>query len=60
MSPLAWLAIPLLAVVVSTAAVTWRARPRPRAQMRDARRRYERFQAAFAASDAQQGAPRRR
>lgn len=51
MSPLAWLAFPLLALVVATAAATWLGRPNTRAEMRKSARRYERFKAAFADDD---------
>ena len=54
MSPLAWLAIPLLSVLVAVAVVTWAGRSKPRAEMRKSVRRHQRFQAAFASRDRDQ------
>lgn len=48
MSALAWLAIPLTAVVCAIVAVTWMGRPRPKAEMRESVRSYERFRSALA------------
>ena len=49
MTALAWLAIPLAALLCAVVAVTWMGRPRRKAQMRHSVRSYERFRAALAA-----------
>jgi hypothetical protein len=46
---LAWLAIPLVALLCAIVAVTWIGRPRRKAEMRSSVRSYERFRAALAA-----------
>ena len=45
---LAWLAIPMVALLCAIVAVTWIGRPRRKAEMRDSVRSYERFRAALA------------
>ena len=50
MTALAWLAIPLAALLCAVVAVTWMGRPRRKTQMRHSVRSYERFREALAAS----------
>jgi hypothetical protein len=47
MSPLAWLAIPGVALVLAVAWVAWTGRERPRADTHDTVLAHERFKAAF-------------
>ena len=54
MSPLAWLAIPAVALVLATLWVGWRSRPRPRADTHETVEAHQRFVAAFESRRAQQ------
>jgi cytochrome c-type biogenesis protein CcmH/NrfF len=47
MSALAWLAIPVVALVLGVAWVMWASRERPRADTHDTVDEHERFKAAF-------------
>jgi hypothetical protein len=47
MSALAWLAIPVVALVLAMAWVAWAGRERPRADTHDTVLAHERFKAAF-------------
>lgn len=47
MSALAWLAIPVVALVLAVAWVAWAGRERPRADIHDTLLAHERFKAAF-------------
>jgi cytochrome c-type biogenesis protein CcmH/NrfF len=47
MSALAWLAIPVVALVLGVAWVMWAGRERPRADTHDTLEEHERFKAAF-------------
>ncbi len=59
MSSLAWLAIPLLVLAVTAAAVTWVSRPRRRHDMHASVKSFHRFRAALSADDRQVGPPHR-
>jgi hypothetical protein len=48
MSALAWLAIPVVALVLAVAWVAWAGRERPRADTHETVEAHERFKAAFA------------
>lgn len=47
MSPLAWLAVPVVALVLATLWVGWTSRPRPRADTHETVQAHQRFVAAF-------------
>jgi len=47
MSPLAWLAVPVAALVLATLWVGWTSRPRPRADTHETVQAHQRFVAAF-------------
>jgi len=47
MSPLVWLAVPVVALVLATLWVGWTSRPRPRADTHETVQAHQRFVAAF-------------
>jgi hypothetical protein len=47
MTPLAWLAIPVVALLLAVAWVMWTSRQRPRADTHDTVEEHERFKRAF-------------